>query len=90
LFVGKFKGKENAKQRASVTALAAFCTVCFTLFDDVITPLIYGYSADATVAYFYTGFLTMLTQTICATVSVFLLFPVLKKLFFRAANRREK
>ncbi len=90
LFNGKLRKKENAKELATVTALAAFCTVCFTLLDDVISPLVLGYSAEATVAYFYTGFLTMLPQTICASVSVFLLFPVLKKLFFRAANRQEK
>lgn len=66
---------------ASVTALAAFCTVLFTLLDDVITPLLLQYSFDAAIAYFYTGFLAMLPQTLCAAVSVFLLFYPLKNLF---------
>ena len=65
---------KKSKELASITALAAFCTVLFTLIDDVISPLILGYGMDATLAYFYTSFLAMLPQTICASVSVFLLF----------------
>ena len=74
------KGKEG-QILACVTALAAFCTVCFTLLDDIITPLFMGYSMDAALAYFYTGFLAMLPQTICVIISVFLLFIPFKKAF---------
>lgn len=73
---------------ACVTALSAFCTVCFTLMDDVITPLFMGYSLDATIAYFYTGFLAMLPQTLCVTISVFLLFVPLKRVFERVKVRK--
>lgn len=65
---------KKSKELASITALAAFCTALFTLLDDVISPLILGYGMEATLAYFYTSFLAMLPQTICASVSVFLLF----------------
>ena len=65
---------------AGITALAAFCTVLFTLLDDIISPLILGYGMDTAIAYFYTSFLAMLPQTICTAVSVFLLFPPIKKL----------
>ena len=73
------KKGEQGRELASVTALAAVCTVMFTLLDDVISPLVLGYSADAATAYFYTGFMAMLPQTICAAVSVFALFLPLKK-----------
>ena len=73
------KKGEQGRELASVTALAAFCTVLFTLLDDVITPLFMGYSAEAATAYFYTGFMAMLPQTICGAVSVFVLFLPLKK-----------
>ncbi len=66
--------------RAALAALAAFFTVCFTLLDDVLTPLFYGYTWDAALAYFFTGFLAMLPQTVCAAVSVALLFPVLARI----------
>lgn len=75
------KKGEQGRELATVTALAAFCTVLFTLLDDVITPLFMGYSAEAAAAYFYTGFIAMLPQTICAAVSVFVLFLPLKKAF---------
>ena len=76
----KNKG-EQGRELASVTALAAFCTVMFTLLDDIISPLILGYSAEAATAYFYTSFLAMLPQTICAAVSVFVLFLPLKRVY---------
>ncbi len=69
------------RETASLAALAALFTVCFTLIDDVLTPLWYGYAPDAAVAYFYAGFLAMVPQTICAVVSVCLLFPPLKQVF---------
>ncbi len=81
------KREREGREVASVTALAAFFTVCFTLADDVISPLWYGYSAQAAIAYFYTGFLAMIPQTVCTAVSVFLLFFPLKKVFFSAAKR---
>ncbi len=75
----------QGREAASLAALAAMCTVCFTLLDDVLTPLFYGYSFDAAVAYFYAGFFAMLPQTICTVLSVLLLFYPLRKVFARAA-----
>ena len=79
------KGKQG-RELATVTALAAVCTVMFTLLDDVISPLVLGYSAEAATAYFYTGFIAMLPQTISAAVSVFVLFLPLKKAFGMAGK----
>ena len=73
------KKGEQGRELASVTALAASCTVMFTLLDDVITPFFLGYSAEVASAYFYTGFTAMLPQAICVSVSVFVMFLPLKK-----------
>ena len=76
------RGKRGVRA-ASLAAFAAFFTVCFTLLDDVLTPLFYGYTRDAALGYFYTGLLAMLPQTVCAAVSVLLLYPVLARIFGR-------
>lgn len=73
--------KVAARQTITVCTFAAVMTVMFTLLDDVLTPLIMGYSKEAATAYFYSGFLAMLPQTVCAAVSVFVLFIPLKKAF---------
>lgn len=80
IMIVRSKDGEGA-ELASVTSLAAVCTVIFTLLDDVITPLFLGYSAEAATAYFYAGFTAMLSQTISAAVSVFVLFLPLKRAF---------
>ncbi len=84
--IGVSVKKNSAKadeiaEKTAAAALAAVMTVCFTLLDDFITPFVFGYSAVAAKAYFYGSFAAMLPQTICAAVSVFLLFPYLKKAF---------
>lgn len=80
----KRDGDEKKKEwrcLANATSLAVMMTVGFTLLDDVITPLMMGYTREAAIAYFYGGFLAMIPQTICAAVSVFILFMPLKKVF---------
>lgn len=59
------------------TSVAAVCTVCFTLLDDVISPLVVGMDSLTALTYFYGSFLAMLPQVICtvATVST-LYFPL--------------
>lgn len=59
------------------TAVAAVCTVCFTLLDDVISPLVTGMDGLTALTYFYGSFLAMLPQVVCtvATVSA-LYFPL--------------
>ncbi len=60
-----------------LTAVAAVCTVCFTLLDDIISPLIIGMDRLTALTYFYGSFLAMLPQVVCtvATVST-LYFPL--------------
>ena len=82
--------KRGGGELAAVTALAVYCTVCFTLLDDIITPLFYGFTPDAAAAYFYAGFLSMLPQTVCAAVSVAALFIPLKKLFSNFGGEKKR
>ena len=96
LFVGSvvllaLGGKARIGREAAVLAsLAAFCTVCFTLLSDVITPLFYGWSMDVAIGYFYTGFFAMVPQTLCAAVSVTLLFYPLERAFCMALPPAQK
>jgi hypothetical protein len=53
-----------------ITTLAAVCTICFTLIDDLINFFIYGFNAEAAIVYFYSSFMAMLPQTICTIVTV--------------------
>ena len=80
LFYGKKRGEEW-KEVASVVAFATLFTVCFTLLDDVITPLFFRYTADAALAYFYASFFAMIPQAVCTVVSVATLFLPLRKIF---------
>lgn len=79
-FVLLFTGRRGG-ELAGMTALAAFCTVLFTLFDDILTPLVLSYSAEAAAGYFYTSFLAMLPQTVFVAISVFALYEPLKRIF---------
>ena len=64
----------------SVVLSTAF-TALFTLLDDVITPLFYGFGTQAAEAYFYSSLPFMLSQCVCVAISVSLLFiPLCKAL----------
>lgn len=81
-FVCGLIGKINGKAQYFVLVFAVgIMTVCFSLIDDIITPLMLGMNKDAWLVYFYGSFLAMVPQTICATISTLVLFIPLKKLF---------
>ncbi len=67
--------------------LAVFCVPCFTLLDDWITPLYYGLSVEQTIAYFYYSLPVMLTQTVCAGITVAVGFIPITKAFKIIKNR---
>lgn len=82
---GKIK---DADWRYIITVVAAvLMTVCFTLIDDVITPLMMGYNARAWLAYFYASTPTMLAQSICSAVSLLIMFPPLYNLLAKMKTR---
>ena len=83
----------NEKQAAplplvQVVLTAAVMTILFTLLDDVITPLFYGYSSRAALVYFYNSLIVMATQSVCTVVTVSLLFVPLRKAFGMVAGKR--
>lgn len=68
------KNTETPLKLITFASIAAVCTVCFTLLDDIITPLFWGYSRLTALAYFYSSFTAMLPQTVCTIVTVTTLF----------------
>ena len=66
--------RADLKTQLLVTALAVFFTALFTLLDDALTPLFYGYTKEAALAYFAASLPTMAMQCVCALLTVFLLF----------------
>ena len=82
----RFTGKNALLKTVIIVASAVVFTVLFTLLDDVITPLIYGFSENAAKVYFYQSLTAMIPQTVCTAVTVTLLFHpltrVIKKVNF--------
>ena len=87
LFIMNKLGRNTAKllKLIMITSIAAVCTICFTLLDDIITPLFWGYSQTTALAYFYTSFTAMLPQTVCTIVTVSSLFMPLTSVLKKAA-----
>ena len=80
--VGKILTENITVIKGVVVVLSAVLfSALFTMLDDLITPLVFGYGVDATKAYFFASFATLLKQVICTaiTVSVFLV-PIIKLL----------
>ena len=57
-----------------MTLISCLCTAAFTMLDNLLTPLWYGYSQKATIAYFYASFSFMIPHMVCVSVSVVILF----------------
>lgn len=70
---------------AAFASVAAVCTVVFTLLDDVITPLVSGYTRLSALAYFYTSFTAMLPQVVCTAVTVSALYAPISAALKKAA-----
>ena len=60
---------------------AAVLTCCFTLFDDVLTPWMLGYTEKSAKAYFYASLPVLAVQSVCAAVTVAFLWLPLSKAF---------
>ena len=72
-------GKSALRQTGVMVAAAVVFTVLFTLLDDVITPLMYGFHFNAAKVYFLQSLTAMIPQTVCAAVTVSVLFAPLTK-----------
>ena len=75
--------KNPLKALPLLAVIACVCTACFTLLDNLLTPLWYGYSAQAAKLYFYASLPFMIPQIISSAVSVALLFLPLRQVFQR-------
>jgi len=76
----RLEGKKEGLRLILCAASAVVLTSCFTLLDDVLTPLIYGFSPRAARTYFFASLYAMVTQMICSAVTVTLLFAPLTRL----------
>ncbi len=78
--------KQPLKSLWWLTVVACLCTASFSLADNILTPLFYGYSKRAFEAYFVASLSFMLPQIVCTALTVGLLFlPVVAA--FRVAKR---
>ena len=82
-FLGE-KIKQPSKSLLFLTVVACLGTVCFSVLDNLITPLWYGYSSRELWLYFYYSLPFMLPQIVCTAVTVGILFLPFIKVFFAA------
>ena len=75
------KIKKPVKYLPLIVILACLGTVFFTMFDNILTPLWYGYSMRAMKLYFFSSLPFMIPQVICTAISVSVLFLPLWKIF---------
>ena len=73
----RFAGKISLLGKVIIVASAMAFTVSFTLLDNVITPLMFGFHRNAAKVYFLQSLSAMIPQTICAMVTVSVLFTPL-------------
>lgn len=79
-FLGKKVGNP-LKNLWWLTLTACFCTACFTMLDNIITPLWYSYTQKAAQAHFIASLPVMFPQIVCTAVTVGGLFFPLYKAF---------
>lgn len=79
----RFAGKLTLLRVGIVVACAVVFTLLFTILDDVITPLIYGFHPNAAKVYFLQSLTAMAPQSVCAAVSVSILFAPLQRVLRR-------
>lgn len=79
----RFAGKVSFAKTVLVVVFAALFTVCFTLLDDIITPLMYGFHKKAAMVYFLQSLYAVIPQTICTVVTVSVCFHPLTKVIKR-------
>ena len=73
--------KKPLKWIILIVAIACVCTAIFTMIDNVLTPLWYGYSKKSTILYFKASLPFMGVQVISVAISVSVLFFPLYRAF---------
>ena len=72
-------GKITFLRRVILVAAAMAFTVCFTLLDNVITPLMFAFHPNAARVYFLQSLTALIPQVICTMVTVSVLFTPLTR-----------
>lgn len=78
------KWKNSIRALPYLVVIACICTACFTLLDNLLTPLWYAFTKRAFKVYFLASLSVMLPQVLCTAISVFVLFIPLQKVFMQA------
>ena len=73
-----------------VVLFACGCTLFFHVFDNILTPVWYGYTWEVTKKYVLVSAPVMISQTVCTAVSVSVLFLPLTKIFTRLKGNVSK
>lgn len=85
--IGEKSKKRGEKKLWLVTLVACACTALFTVFDNVLTPLYYGFAKKAAKAYFLSSLPFMFPQILCTGLTVGYLFLPLEKVFSPLPDR---
>ena len=73
-----------------IVIVACVCTACFTMMDNLITPIWYGFSERAAKVYFMASLPIMLPQIICTALSVGVIFLPLQRVFLLVRKSLKK
>jgi hypothetical protein len=73
--------KAPLKRLPLIVVIACLGTVLFSVIDNLLTPIWYGYSVQAIRVYFIASLTFMIPQVICTAISVTCLFLPLWKIF---------
>ena len=76
----KFNNEYSVKTHLILTIVAILLTIFFTLLDNIITPLFYGYNKESFIAYAYASLYALIPHTLCVGISVTLLFKPMHKI----------
>lgn len=79
-FIGKlFRHEYSIKKHIIVLFISIIMTAMFTMLDNILTPLMYGFTANAAKAYFIASLYTVIPQITCTFFTVLIIFPGLLK-----------
>ena len=79
-FLGKvFRHEYSIKTHIIVLFISIIMTAMFTMVDNILTPLMYGFTANAAKAYFIASLYTVIPQITCTFLTVLIIFPGLLK-----------
>ncbi|MBQ9940711.1 MAG: hypothetical protein IJO74_04135 [Clostridia bacterium] len=86
-WLGHRLSRNNSFKEVMITVpCAVIFTLLFTLLDDILTPLIFGFTKNAATTYFFASLYTVIPQMVCTAVTVTVFFNPLTKIFLKTSN----